>query len=76
MVKRMKARIADAARQQSANQLRLKQNLESLRTTIDMALAIDEQLQIEIEKANTLRQQISDRIERYQAARPSQRLVP
>jgi hypothetical protein len=74
----MKARVAHAARQQSANQLELKKNLDNLQTTIDRALAIDEQLKIEIEKAAILRERVvAEREERNQApATPPHGFVP
>jgi hypothetical protein len=64
----MKSRVAHPACQQLANRLELKKNIEGLKTTIDMALGIDEQLKIEIERAATLREQIvAERQKREQA---------
>jgi hypothetical protein len=54
----MKSRVAQPACQQLANRLELKKNIGSLKATIDMALGIDEQLKVEIERAATLREQI------------------
>jgi hypothetical protein len=64
----MKARVAHTPCQQLANRLELKKKIDSLKTTIDMALGIDEQLKIEIERAATLREQIAaERQKRDQA---------
>jgi hypothetical protein len=73
----MKASVANSAHRKSANQFDLKKNLDSLRSTIDMALAIDEELKIAIEKAETLRKQIkAEREERNQTPiRPAHRFV-
>jgi len=56
----------------------LRRNLDSLKTTIEMALAIDEGLKSEIEKAGALRKQIiAERSERNKIPlTPPHRFVP